>query len=140
MRNTACPGCLHPTTKVTGPNSRRCPECGDQWNTAGEGYVSGPVEEKITTCWYKVSVGGEWRTGFFHEWATSFEEFESGPGQFPAAIIEDAVDSLVHVVYAEFVSFNPNHPDRPVLSKSEDALEPMSDKMIADLNALRNEA
>ena len=69
--------------------------------------------EKITTCWYKEGIGSEWKTGFFHEWSINWEQVGDGPGQFPVAVIEDATDSLVHVVYAEFVSFSPNHPDAP---------------------------
>ena len=68
------------------------------------------VSESDITCWYKASVGGEWKTGFFLKWATDYEEFESGPGQFPVALIEDAVDSLCRVVYAEHISFSPECP------------------------------
>jgi hypothetical protein len=64
------------------------------------------------TCWYK-TIGGEWKTGFFRKWSTYYEEFESGPGPYPAAIVEDAVDSQVHMVFAGFVSFSPDHPDHP---------------------------
>ncbi len=62
------------------------------------------------TCWYK-TIGSGWKTGFFHQWSTYYEEFESGPGPYPAAIIEDATDSQIHVVYAGFVSFSPDAPD-----------------------------
>jgi len=66
-----------------------------------------------TTCWYKEGIGSEWETGFFHKWGTNYEEFESGPGHFPVAIVEDATNSQVHVVFAGFVNFSPNHPDAP---------------------------
>ncbi len=67
----------------------------------------------MKTCWYKTAVDGAWEIGFFHEWGQNYEEFETGPGPFPAAIIEDATDSRVHVVYAGWVSFNPDKPDAP---------------------------
>ena len=66
--------------------------------------------EKIVTCWYKTSIDGEWETGLFHQWSQNYEEFESGPGNFPAAIIVDAT-GRAHVVHAGWVSFNPERPD-----------------------------
>ncbi len=63
--------------------------------------------EKITTCWYK---DDEWKTGFFHRWMQAYEEFECGPGHFPVAIIKDATDSRIHVVYAKDVSFSLDQP------------------------------
>lgn len=68
-----------------------------------------PVEEPITTCWYKVD--GEWKCGFFHQWSMDHAEFETGPGNIPVAVIEDAKDCRVHVIYAGDVSFNPDDPD-----------------------------
>jgi len=62
----------------------------------------------MITCWYKDNT---WKTGFFHQWSQHYEEFECGPGHFPAAIIEDATDNRVHVVYAGNVSFSPEYPD-----------------------------
>ncbi len=65
--------------------------------------------EKITTCWYMEDC--VWRTGFFHGWSSGRVERDLGPCQLPAAIIEDATNSRVHVVYAGLVSFSPDHPD-----------------------------
>jgi hypothetical protein len=65
----------------------------------------------MKTCWYKRDSKADWKTGFFHRWSQSYEEFETGPGNFPAAIIQDATDSRVHVVYAGHVSFSPDNPD-----------------------------
>ena len=62
----------------------------------------------MINCWYKDDT---WKIGFFHQWCQNYEEFETGPGNFPAAIIEDATDSHCHVIYAGHVSFNPDHPD-----------------------------
>ncbi len=75
-------------------------------------------EPKITTCWYKES--DVWKTGFFHGWSQDFEEFETR--QFGSAVIEDAVDSRVRVVYAGYVSFSNDNPD----SKEGDAKIPES--------------
>lgn len=65
-----------------------------------------------TTCWYKASVGGPWLVGFFLRWSTNWVEVGSGPRQFPVALIKDATDSLVHVVYAGHVSFSPDNPEK----------------------------
>jgi hypothetical protein len=70
--------------------------------------------EKIVTCWYKTAIDDEWYNGFFHQWNTHHEVFDSGPGHVPVAVVEDATDSRVHVVFAEFVSFTNGHPDEPV--------------------------
>jgi len=41
----------------------------------------------------KRAVDGKWETidvtGVFHQFAPSYEEFESGPGNFAVAIVED---------------------------------------------------
>ncbi len=59
-------------------------------------------------CWYKVEDG--WKAGLFHQWSMDHEEFETGPGNIPVAIIEDVIDCQVHVVYAGDVSFNSDDP------------------------------
>jgi hypothetical protein len=66
--------------------------------------------EQITICWYKRDGTANWENGIFHQWSQSYEEFDSGPGHFPAAIVE-GMDGECHVVYAGHVSFNPDHPD-----------------------------
>lgn len=68
-------------------------------------------ENNALDCWFKD--GNDWLPGFFHQWSQSFEEFENGPGNFPAAIIEDA-NGRIQVVYAGDVSFSPECPDAPV--------------------------
>lgn len=65
-------------------------------------------------CWYKSSMTAKWECGFFHQWSTFYEEFESGPGHFPAAIVEDAATEECHVVFAGHVSFANDNPDSPV--------------------------
>lgn len=42
--------------------------------------------------------------GTFHGWGVNYEEFETGPGNFSAAIIENASGS-VELVYAGHVKF-----------------------------------
>jgi hypothetical protein len=70
--------------------------------------------KEIVTCWYKLYGTANWKCGFFHQWSQSYEEFESGLGHFPAAVVEDAKDCQCHVVYAGFVSFSPDDPDLPL--------------------------
>ncbi len=67
-------------------------------------------------CWYKCGATAkwEWKCGFFHQWSQSHEEFETGPGHFPAAIVEDAATEECHVVFAGHVSFSNDNPDPPV--------------------------
>lgn len=62
-------------------------------------------------CWYKRDE--KWECGFFHQWSVSYEEFDTGPGQFPAAIVEDALTQECHVVFAGRVSFANDNPDLP---------------------------
>lgn len=47
---------------------------------------------------------GEWKPCVFHAWSTDYEEFESGPGLFPTAIVEDET-GCIHSVYVENVRF-----------------------------------
>jgi len=78
-----------------------------------------PKEPDPTNCWYKPDANAPWGIGFFHQWSINYEEFETGPGNYPVAIIEDAVDSQVHVVYAGHVSFSPDGPDDPAPEPNE---------------------
>jgi len=68
-------------------------------------------DESDTICWYKHKPSDEWKTGFFLIWSQDHVEFESGPGNFPVAVVEDAVSSRVHVVRADLVSFTPGDPE-----------------------------
>ncbi len=58
-------------------------------------------------CWFrnrsteKIKV----EPGTLHAWMQSYEEFESGPGHFPAAIVESDRDGAVHIVLASDVCF-----------------------------------
>lgn len=76
-------------------------------------FVDDPVQSGERHCEYFVrskdpNLGikpeGEWKKGIFHGWSTDYEEFTTGPGLFPVAIIEDE-EGGVHSVYAEFVRF-----------------------------------
>lgn len=49
--------------------------------------------------------------GFFHQWGSSFQEFENGPGNFTTAIVEDEAGKI-HEVSPSYVVF----------------LEPLNDK------------
>lgn len=63
-------------------------------------------EYDIITCWYQTDASANWKTGFFHRWSNDHDDL----GHYPVAIIEDASNSRVHVVYAPRVSFSPNAP------------------------------
>ena len=47
---------------------------------------------------------GIWKKGIFKGWSTDYEEFESGPAIYPAAIIEDEYGNI-HSKYVELVRF-----------------------------------
>jgi hypothetical protein len=50
-----------------------------------------------------------WQSGTFHAWTQDYEEFENGPGMYPAGIIED-IAGRVHCVHAESVNFGAEKP------------------------------
>jgi hypothetical protein len=64
------------------------------------------ARHEIITCWYQTDAAANWKTGFFHGWSNDHDDL----GHYPVAIIEDASNSRVHVVYAPRVSFSPNAP------------------------------
>lgn len=93
----------------------KCTRCTTSlaWNYIGDDvYEITPCdcgiksEPKITTCWYQTDVTATWKTGFFHEWSNDYDDL----GHYPVAIIEDATNNRVHIVYASRVSFSPNVP------------------------------
>jgi hypothetical protein len=43
--------------------------------------------------------------GFFHCWSVDFEEFETGPGQHPIAIVEEKTSGEVKLVYPTRIRF-----------------------------------
>lgn len=51
-----------------------------------------------------------WTGGRLLAWSTNHEEYERGPGQFPAAVVEELETGKVHVVFAGFVSFATHPP------------------------------
>lgn len=42
--------------------------------------------------------------GFFHQWGSAFEEFESGPGNYSVAIVEDETGQ-VHLIQHDCIQF-----------------------------------
>lgn len=56
-------------------------------------------------CWYKRAPAGAWIAGIWQAWSIDHEEYESGPGMFPAAIVIDNATLDTKTVPAEFVSF-----------------------------------
>ena len=50
------------------------------------------------------------REGWFHEWGTDYEEFESGPGPYSVAIVEFD-DGSVGLVYPMQMRFLEPPPD-----------------------------
>ena len=68
-------------------------------------------------CWYRtfVNVKGKWswtkwRGGRLRAWSTDHQEFESGPGPFPVAVIEDDETLLCASIPVAGISFATN-PD-----------------------------
>ena len=49
-------------------------------------FGGGKIEQKVkgTACWSEDYT----ETGIFHQWAASYEEFETGAGNFTVAIVE----------------------------------------------------
>lgn len=56
---------------------------------------------KGTNCWSSEYTG----RGVFHQWGSSYEEFESGPGNYTTAIVELTDGSIVEVLprYLKFI-------------------------------------
>lgn len=44
------------------------------------------------------------KQGYFHQWGSDYEDYESGPGNFSTAIVE-MDDGTVENVYVEMISF-----------------------------------
>ena len=44
-------------------------------------------------------------TGYFHQWAAQYEEFESGPGNRTVALIEDEQTGKIRECFPETVAF-----------------------------------
>jgi len=61
--------------------------------------------------YFKTPVG----TAFFHKWGVGYEEFESGPGNYSAAIVEHE-DGQIETVPADLIKFdNEDHSGTWVL-------------------------
>lgn len=72
-------------------------------------------------CWFRVDgslqyidkvrtwVANPWQAGWLHMFTTGHIEYESGPGPYPAAVVESSTGK-VSVVNAENVSFEEEMP------------------------------
>ncbi len=63
-----------------------------------------------SACWYRVwdrktTKYGEWLSGRLRMWSTDYEEYDSGPALFPAAVIEDDKSMMCHSVPVHDVCF-----------------------------------
>ena len=65
--------------------------------------VRGKIQDPKTNRWKPTS---EAKTGDFHQWGVAFEEFETGPGNYSIAIIEDS-EGNVYEVFPSDVKFLP---------------------------------
>lgn len=61
-------------------------------------------------CWYNHK--DKWKGGKLRAWSTDHAEFESGPGNYPVAVVEDDETQRCVVVYAERISFATVPPPR----------------------------
>ena len=76
---------------------------------------------KPRACWYRFTIGfvmgkeniSEWKTGRFHAWSTDHDEYESGPGPWASAIVEDEKTGAVVVTHASYVHFGSDPNRKP---------------------------
>lgn len=58
---------------------------------------------------YNIYADGRWQTrefelGYFHQWSVSYEEFETGPGNYSVAIVE-LPDGQIITPPADYITF-----------------------------------
>lgn len=63
-------------------------------------------------CWYqeydyKARCRLPWKVGYLRAWSTDHEEFETGPGHYPAAVIEDRDTGAMKSIHVQWVSMQP---------------------------------
>lgn len=56
-------------------------------------------------CWFQPHGEKEYRRGTLRMWSTDHEEFESCPGLFPVAVIEDSETGEMQSVHVGRVTF-----------------------------------
>ena len=64
-------------------------------------------------CWYREYRYPNltpWRRGILRAWSTDHEEFESGPGPYPAAVIEDVETAGMRCTHVARVTFQEEMP------------------------------
>ena len=66
-------------------------------------------------CWYKIAnltnrTETKWRRGIVLAWSTDHEEYESGPGPVPVAVVEDSENGQVRSIYVTRVNFSDEQP------------------------------
>lgn len=54
----------------------------------------GKIIEPNTRCWEENYT----HEGLFHQWANSYEEFESGPGNFTVALVEIEDGTIIEIL------------------------------------------
>ncbi len=78
-------------------------------------------EKSLKLCWYRPQrqwvttpkahyEQGPWARGIFYQFAQDYDEFESGPGHYPCAIVEDYQSGRVHTPLAKDVCFGETCP------------------------------
>ena len=64
-------------------------------------------------CWYREYKNRSvtpWRRGILRAWSTEHEEFESGPGPYPVAVIEDVETAGMRSTHVARVTFAEDMP------------------------------
>ena len=66
-------------------------------------------------CWYQIAHAAsgpeiKWRRGTVLAWSTDHEAYESGPGPFPVAVVEDDESGQVRSIYVSQVNFGTQQP------------------------------
>lgn len=64
-----------------------------------------------TACWYRPNHNYTWKDGLFQGWSVDYEEFDTAPGMFGAAIVVDSRTGETHLVHATDVHFVGADPD-----------------------------
>jgi len=70
-----------------------------------------------SACWYKPGKwrddkkdSSDWKAGKLRAWSTDYEEFESGPGLYPVAVVEDDETGRCSSIDVTRVSFADSQP------------------------------
>lgn len=64
-----------------------------------------------SACWYHLRRSTKWMHGKIRAWSTDHDEYESGPGHFPVAVVECCETGMVHSVHVGNICFSSIPPE-----------------------------